>query len=125
MPSKGKYRGTVEYYLVLAELIRAAQYGGLTTYQAIAQIMGLTPTGGHMAAETGHILGEVSEDELERGRPMVSALAVGVSGRPGEGFFKLARELGRLQSEKPEDEQRFWKQEREALYKTWKRRFKV
>lgn len=32
----GKYRGTVVYHLVYCELIQAARYGGLTTYQAIA-----------------------------------------------------------------------------------------
>jgi len=77
-----KYRGSKEYFLVYCELIKAARYGGLTTYQAIAQIMGLPLTGHHMSAETGHILGEISEDEINHGRPMLSAIAVGASDRP-------------------------------------------
>ena len=36
-----KYRGTTLYFHVLAELVRAAQYRGVTTYQDIAVIMGL------------------------------------------------------------------------------------
>ena len=36
-----KYRGTTKYFHVLAELVRTAQYRGLTTYQHIALPMGL------------------------------------------------------------------------------------
>jgi hypothetical protein len=60
------------------------------------------------------VLDEYAEEA--QGRPMLSALVVGVSGKPGAGFFDLARQLGRLQSEKEEDEQRFWEEEKEALY---------
>jgi hypothetical protein len=120
-----KYRGTREYHLVYAELIRAAQYRGVTTYQAIAQIMGLPVTGAYMGTETGKILGEISEDELNQGRPMLSAIAVGVSGLPGQGFFGLAEQLGRLPTgASDEEKRRFWEQEREALYETWRREFK-
>jgi len=38
---KAKYRRTTKYFHVMAELVRAAQYRGLTTYQDIAVIMGL------------------------------------------------------------------------------------
>lgn len=73
-----KHRGKKEYHLVFCELIRAAQYRGLTTYQAIAQIMGLPLAGHYMASETGRVLGEISEDELQRGRPMLSARLAGI-----------------------------------------------
>ena len=46
-----KYRGTPKYFHVLAELVRAAQYRGLTTYQDIALLMGLPPSGSHMGKE--------------------------------------------------------------------------
>ena len=39
----GKYRGTTTYFRVFEELVRAAQYRGLTTYQDIAVLNGLTP----------------------------------------------------------------------------------
>lgn len=122
--AKGKYRGTVAYQLVYAELVAAARYRGVTTYQAIAQLIGLPLKGAHMGAELGHVLGEISEDELKQGRPMLSAIAVGVDGVPGSGFFVWARQLGRLASDRPEDELPFWVEEKEAVYETWKRVFK-
>lgn len=72
---KNKYRGTTTYFHVLAELVRAAQYRGLTTYQDIAVIMGLPQKGSLMGSETGQILGEIAEDEVLANRPMLSAVA--------------------------------------------------
>jgi alkylated DNA nucleotide flippase Atl1 len=114
-----KYRGQTVYFHVMAELVRAAQYGGVTTYQDIAVIMGLPTTGNHMGRETGQILGEISEDEVNAGRPMLSSVAVGVTGRSGSGFFTLARELGLLQE--GEEETVFWRQQCAAAYRAWKR----
>ena len=34
--------------------------------------------------------------QADRGRPMLSAIAVGVSGSPGDGFFGLAKTLGKF-----------------------------
>jgi hypothetical protein len=116
---KNKYRGRTEYVHVLAELVRAAQYRGITTYQDIAIIMGLAMKGSNMGAETGWILGEISEDEVNSLRPMLSAVAVNVKGKAGPGFFDLARQLGKLKD--GEDEQAFWLNELEAVYAAWKR----
>jgi hypothetical protein len=91
-----RYRGTTDYIRVRAELVHAAEYRGVTTYQDLAVIMGLPLQGSHMGKETGHVLGEISEDEVNAGRPMLSALAVSVSGKAGPGFFALAKDLGRF-----------------------------
>lgn len=114
-----RYRGTTEYFHVFGELVRAAQYRGLTTYQDIAVILGLPLTGSHMGSEIGHILGEISEDEVQRGRPMLSSVAVSVNGKPGPGFYGLARDFGRLTSNT--SDVAFWEREREATYDAWKR----
>jgi hypothetical protein len=114
-----KYRGTTVYFHVLAELVRAAQYRGVTTYQDMAVIMGLPPVGAYMGSETGQILGEIVEDEVQAGRPMLSAVVVGVSGKPGPGFYTLARALGRMHD--GEDDLMVWEREREAAYAAWKR----
>src|SRR5215207_8883397 len=106
-----RYRGKTVYYHVHAELVRAAQYRGVTTYQDLAVIMALPLIGSHMGAQTGHILGEIVEDEIKAGRPMLSAVAVGVTGKPGPGFYTLARDLGRLNE--GVDEHSFWLDERE------------
>ena len=111
------YRGTKEFGLIYIELITAARYRGTVTYQEIAQIMGLPLSGNHMSREVGWILGEISAYELENGRPMLSAIAVGVNGKPGQGYFEWARKLGRLTTE---DEWVFWENECKAVYDTWK-----
>jgi hypothetical protein len=116
---KDKYRRTTTYARVLAELVRAAEYRGVTTYQDIAVIMGLPLKGSHMAAEVGHILGEVSEDEVRAGRPMLSAVVVNIGGKPGPGFFALAKDLERIPS--GEDAGDVWNRELEAAYKAWRR----
>ena len=114
-----KYRGTTMYFHVLAELVRAAQYQGRTTYQDIALLMGLPQSGNYMGKEVGLILGEISEDEVRAGRPMLSSVAVGVNGKAGSGFFGLARDLGRLDQNK--DESAFWNEELRATYSAWRR----
>jgi len=120
-----RYRGTREYMLVYCEMIRAARYGGTTTYQAIARILNLPLTGSHMGREVGNVIGAISEDELNHGRPMLSAIVVGVSGRPGEGFFDWARKLGRLHDDSDEAQERFWEAEKQEVYDTWRREYKI
>ena len=114
-----KYRGTTEYVHVLGELVRAAQYRGLTTYQDVAVIMALPMQGNLMGRELGQMLGEIAEDEVQAGRPMLSAVVVGVNGKPGHGFFSLAEDLGKLGQD--DDQQSFWERERDAAYIAWRR----
>jgi len=116
---KDKYRGTTKYVHVLGELVRAAQYRGVTTYQDIALIMGLPLTGNHMSREVGIVLGEVAEDEVAAGRPMLSAVAVGVGGKPGSGFYGLAKSLGLLADD--DDPEQFLLDQRAAAYEAWRR----
>lgn len=116
---KDRYRGSTIYFHVHGELVRAAQYRGFTTYQDIALIMALPLSGSHMGKETGHILGEIVEDEVRAGRPMLSAVAVSVSGKPGPGFFTLARDLSLLAT--TNDDLSFWQAECERVYAAWKR----
>jgi hypothetical protein len=116
---KDKYRGTTVYFHVLAELVRAAQYRGVTTYQDIAVIMGIPTLGSFMSQQTGWILGEIAEDEVRARRPMLSAVAGGVSGKPGSGFYVLAHQLGFLST--PDEDLDFWNRERDAVYAAWRR----
>ncbi len=115
-----KYRGTKEFLLVYSELINAARRRQTITYQEVADLMGLPSSGHHMGSETGHLLGEISEDEHGSERPMLSAIAISsVTGMPGPGFFKLARELGRLSDVSPDGERMFWEKEKDTVYSTW------
>jgi len=114
-----KYRGSKVYLLTYCELIAAARRRGTVTYQEIAKIVGLPLSGSYMGKEVGYLIGEISEDEHVNGRPMLSAIVVSKQGKPGSGFFALARELGILQDDTPEGEQRFWEKEKTAVYATW------
>jgi hypothetical protein len=114
-----KYQGTVAYHLVYAELINAARYRGLTSYQRIAQIAGLPASGSHMGSVAGAILGEIVENELASGRPMLSALCVRTTGKPGPGFYEFAKERGRLKADTSKAKADFWASEREAVYVAW------
>ena len=115
-----KYRGTKEFLLIYSKLITAASFRGVVSYTNVARILGIDSPGHHMAREVGQVLGEISEDEHRVGRPMLSAVAVSTSGYPGKGFFKLARDLGRLPSTNKKDENDFWINERERVYAIWK-----
>lgn len=119
-----KYKGTTELHLIYAELIQAARYRGQTTYQRIAQIGGLPMSGNAMSSATGQILGLIVDQEIAEGRPMLSAVCVGVSGKPGEGFYALAKQLNRFQDDSKEAREAFWLGELEAVYDAWAVKFK-
>jgi len=118
-----KYRGTTTYHKVFCRLIQAALAQQPIFYEDVAAIMNLQERGQHMANETGHMLGEISEDEHNQTprRPMLSALVVRTdTGIPGDGFFVLARQLGKLEENATEEQQReFWENERDQVYETW------
>ena len=118
MNTESKYRGTQLYTLVLAELVTAAQYRGTTTYQQVAVIMGLPPMGNHMGREVGRILDEINKDEVQGGRPMLSAVVVNSTGVPSRGFYALAQELRRAGGGTDKE---IWERERAAVYDAWKR----
>ncbi len=73
--TSGKYRSSKEYYLTFNELVTAARYRGTVTYQEIALLVGLPLRGSYMGSEIGHLLGDISDDEVTNGRPMLSAVA--------------------------------------------------
>jgi hypothetical protein len=54
---------------------------------------------------------------------MLSAVVVDVNGIPGEGFFTLARALGKLARTDKRTERAFWEHEKDAVYELWKRKF--
>lgn len=115
-----KYRGSKEYYFVFAQLITAARYRGTLTYQEVAKMMGLPQRGSYMGKEIGRLIGLISEDEVKNGRPMLSAIVIGVSGEPGEGFYNWAEELKNVKLETKEAKRRFWEQEMVEVYETWR-----
>jgi hypothetical protein len=115
---KDKYQGSKEYALVYAELITAARYRGMVTYQEVAKLIGLPLQGNLMGSRIGQLLGEISQGEVEKGRPMLSAIVINTQGTPGPGFFELAKDLGKIKD--GDDQKKFWQTERQSIYETWK-----
>lgn len=117
---RSKAHVSKDHQLALSELITAARYRGMVTYQEIAKLLGLPLEGNYMGAAIGSLLGEISVDEVRQGRPMLSAIVVTTLGHPGPGFFNLARDLGRLKGTSRDDELRFWKKEVHSVHETWR-----
>jgi hypothetical protein len=116
-----KYKGTPVFQHVRRYLQRAATKGRFVHYGDLASLMGLPRRGHHMACETGHTSGEISEHTHAQGVPMLSAIVVRRdTGMPGQGFFTLAEQLGRLPRRASAGaKRRFWKKEVRAVFATW------
>jgi alkylated DNA nucleotide flippase Atl1 len=118
-----KYRCTPEYDLVREELIRKANNREIVAYMTIARLIGIEQPGNHMAREVGHVLGEISEDEVNQRRPMLSAVVVRDNDEyPGDGFFTLARQKNLLAENTELAERTFWENELNAVYQEWETR---
>ena len=95
-----------------------AARGGIICYSDLVEQIEtctLEPHGAHLA----HMLGEISTDEVNAGRGMLTVVVVHKGGdyRPGPGFFELARSLGYETS----DREGFWIQEFAKVHGVWSR----
>ena len=109
---------TKEYFVTYSILVNAAQHHGFATYQEIALSNRLPLIGNQMGSQVGDIIGLISENEISQGRPMLSAIVVGVSGKPGGGLYEWAKKLGVMTE--GEDEETFWRKECEKVYEEWR-----
>jgi hypothetical protein len=103
-------------------LIQAARERNYVTYAEISKLAGFQVTGGALSNQLGELFHAVVMEDLAQDgqRPILSAVALGKDGvRPGNGFFRLARDLKRLQSTIPRVEDAFWVRELNALYAYW------
>lgn len=77
------------------KLKETARKGGIVHYSDIAPLVKLDMANPADRNEIGKILGDISLEEHEEGRPLLSVVVVSKSsGMPGQGFFDLAKELG-------------------------------
>jgi len=85
-------------YRVREYLIDLANKGKIIYYQQLSDAckLGLDMQASEWdRAEIGRILGEISTYEHENGRPLISAIVLSKGSQyEGDGFFKLAEELG-------------------------------
>jgi hypothetical protein len=109
-----------QIYLYLQQV---AQEQRTVPYIEIAQMAGLNMSRDEDRGRLGYILGDISTYEHEHGRPMLSVVTVfSNEGYPSEGFFKLARELGRYRGKNQMDELEFFAKELKAAHTYWKDR---
>jgi len=105
-----------DIYDVLKEIARAKD---IITYIELAHRVGLpTPSaiGDAFPGFIGEVRGEISANEVGKGRPMISAIVVNKdTGMPGQGFYNLARNLGRYRG----NDEQTWVDEVKAVYKFW------
>jgi len=72
----------------------------------------------------GRIIGAISEDEYNQGKPMLSAVVVDAAGFVGQGFFRLAEQFGTLGPRATNQEkEEFLAKELERAYATYKCRW--
>jgi hypothetical protein len=115
------FRGSRQYGLAYSALIAAAHSGGLLTYEGIARLTGLPVRGAAMANRVGRLIGEISEDEVNCKRPMLSALVVEQNtGLAGKGFFKLAADLNQFNGKSEAQQKDFLAKEKRKLFELWR-----
>src|SRR5579862_8278403 len=118
---KDRYRGKKQYGLAYSALIMVAHSGAMITYEGVARLTGLPTRGAAMASFVGHLVGEISEDEVNLGRPMLSAVVVDKNtGLPGKGFFKLAQDLNQFGGGSKTAMKQFLSKEKRKLYDLWR-----
>jgi hypothetical protein len=82
--------------LYAAMLTRARKPGAWVAYSDVGRVIGLDMSNAADRDEIAELLGYVSKAEVAEGRPMLSSVVLHKDGSPpGQGFFMLAKELGR------------------------------
>jgi len=107
--------------VVYARLLEKARSKGLVFYQEVGSLVGLDMGSPDDRNRIADILDEIERCEDAEGRPMISALVVRAdTDVPGAGFFKCARELGKLSGpDKEESRLAFWCDEVKRVYGYW------
>ncbi len=103
-----------ELYEKLREVARKQK---TVHYEDIAPMLGLKMEDPADRVRIGQILGEISKQENNDGRPMLSAVVTHKGDeRPGTGFFELAQELGHVGGM---DSEMFFIHELKRVHRWW------
>jgi hypothetical protein len=97
-----------------------ARESATITYSEIAPLAALNLENPAHRNMLGEILGEISTYELENNRPMLSSIVVHSDDRlPGEGFFILARFLGKYHGQGEIADMEFFVDQVKRVYSYW------
>jgi hypothetical protein len=87
----------MEHQAVYERLVQAARAREFVHYGELAKMLGIDMDNPHFGALVGKVLGQISEEEVAAGRPMISAIVVSREDMlPGKGFYKLGQELHKV-----------------------------
>lgn len=99
-------------------LIKAAKNQKVVYYAEVGELLNFSMDNPHHRKELGRILGEISTEEDDNDRPLLSAVVVHKEDHlPGEGFFNLAKELGKQKPD--EDNDTFYTNELRKVFDAW------
>lgn len=106
--------------LIYNRLIETAARQDVTTYGAIAPLVGLDMGNPSHRVRISKLLEEICRYEVSEGRPMLSVVVVSSrTSIPGPGFFDLAKDLRRHNGK---DNQAFFVEELRRIHAFWKGR---
>ncbi len=95
-------------------MVAAARRNGTISHSGLAERIGFPLH--HRSPHFHSLLDQISRDEHEAGRGMLSAaVARKRDNIPGDGFFKLAKSLGH----QFDDGRAFWNQELKRVHRAW------
>jgi hypothetical protein len=103
-------------------LLQAAKARQTISYADVIGIAELKMSGDALSGALGRLFYDIVMAELAQNpdAPMLSAVALPKhENRPSKGFFDLARDLKRLNSNQPKDEDQFWIAELNKVYDFW------
>ncbi len=105
---------------VYEHLKQVAHEERTVTYSEIALMIGLNMQSQLDRTELGHVLGAIATYEHRQGRPLLSAVTVfSNDGYPSNGFFNLAKELGKYTGSTEMDRLAFFANELKEVYQYW------
>lgn len=108
-----------DHAIVRQELIETAKARATISYSELGGLIGLDMGQPDQRTCLSDLLGEINIAEHDEGRPMLSAVAVlKGEGRPGSGFFEIARRLGLCSKDKRVQEE-FFVAELKRVYAYW------
>ena len=91
------------------QLYEVANNRSYTTYSKVAPIVNLQMSDPEDRDRMSEILTQIDREECKLGRPLLSAVVIREDiNKPGDGFFKCARELGLYYGD---DDLKYWLEE--------------
>lgn len=111
--------GPVDDQAIRERLIVAAKRGEVVHYADLAKALGREMKGPNWAVHIGRILGRISSEEADNGRPLLSVIVVSRDTKlPGGGFYNLGQEKHLV--EPGEDEAAFVTRQTRRVYEYWR-----